>query len=261
MVGSPAAADAVERAKRLPSLRVGLHVTVVRGLPLLPAGSIPDIVDSDGMLCRDLVAAGLRFAFRGHARLQLEAEIRAQFESFRRTGLTLDHVDAHNHLHFHPAVFEIILRVGRDYGMSAVRIPYEPLLRSWRASRDRLAGRIAWSAFLFPWLALLRARALRSGLVVNDSMFGMGDSGHMTVDRFLRIIDQLPDGLSEVYFHPAAGQWREGDALTEAYERQGELAALTSPLVAAALRRNGIDCTSFGEVAAGRLATARRGAA
>jgi chitin disaccharide deacetylase len=262
MVGSPAAADAIARARALPSLRVGLHVTVVRGLPVLPADRIPELVEADGSLRRDLFTAGLRYALRRTARQQLEEEIRAQYEAFRRTGLTLDHVDAHNHMHVHPVVFEIMLRVGRDYGVSAVRIPYEPPLASWRASGRGLLSRLAWSAFLFPWLALLRMRAVRNGLVVNDAMFGMSDTGHMTADRVVQILDELPDVLSEIYFHPASGAWGEGDPLTASYERIQELAALTSPAVAAALRRNGIGCTSFGEVAAGRLlAAARTGAA
>ncbi|MHB1552294.1 MAG: ChbG/HpnK family deacetylase, partial [Vulcanimicrobiaceae bacterium] len=37
MVAGPAAADAVRRARALPSLRVGLHVVTVNGRPILPA--------------------------------------------------------------------------------------------------------------------------------------------------------------------------------------------------------------------------------
>ncbi len=102
MVGSPAAADAVRRARALPSLKVGLHVVVVRGLAMLSHEAIPLIADRAGMLPTDLFHAGVLFFFNGAARRQLEAEIRAQFEAYRVTGLPLDHVDAHNHLHYHP---------------------------------------------------------------------------------------------------------------------------------------------------------------
>ena len=37
MVAAPAAADAVARARRMPALRVGLHVVLVEGRPVLPA--------------------------------------------------------------------------------------------------------------------------------------------------------------------------------------------------------------------------------
>ncbi len=43
MVAGPAAADAVRRARRLPALRVGLHLVVVEGPAVLPR-QIPDIL-------------------------------------------------------------------------------------------------------------------------------------------------------------------------------------------------------------------------
>src|SRR5712692_2140110 len=134
MIGAAAAADAVERAKRLPTLRVGLHLVLVDGRAVLPRRDIPDLVNEQGEFLSDPVAAGIKFFFKPGVRWQLEAEIRAQFQLFQRTGLLLDHVDGHNHMHLHPTVLGLILKVGRDYGLKAVRVPYEPLIASWRAS-------------------------------------------------------------------------------------------------------------------------------
>src|SRR5436309_15304757 len=61
MVGAPAAADAVERARRLPSLRVGLHVTLSDGTPLVP-GSL--LVRDSGKFDTDPLRAGLRYFFQ-----------------------------------------------------------------------------------------------------------------------------------------------------------------------------------------------------
>ena len=44
MVGAEAAADAVERARRLPRLGVGLHVVLVDGRTVLPPEQLPDLV-------------------------------------------------------------------------------------------------------------------------------------------------------------------------------------------------------------------------
>lgn len=232
MVAPAAAADAIARAKNMPSLEVGLHVTVVRGAPLLPREQVRDLLDPDGMLPRDLVRAGVRFFFRPAARRQLEAEIRAQFELYRQSGLPLGHVDAHNHMHVHPTVFGIILRVGREYGMKAIRIPWEP----------------PGSIFLSPWIALMRFRARRAGLMVNDAVFGIRDTGHLSPDRMKQIIDALPDGLSEIYLHPATVDAIGDDPLASSYQRREELAALTSEEVAARVRERGIVLTTFGSV-------------
>ncbi len=112
MVSAPATADAVERAHRLPELRVGLHLVLVNGRATLPPERVPDLVDEDGNFSSDLGGAGVRYFFDRRARRQLEAEIRAQFEAFARTGLALDHVNAQNHLHVHPTILTSIMRIG-----------------------------------------------------------------------------------------------------------------------------------------------------
>ena len=123
MVAGPAAEDAVARARRLPSLRVGLHLVLVDGMPVLPPERIPDLVDGDGRLRNDLARAGLEIFLRPRARAQVAAEIEAQFAAYRATGLPLDHVNAHHHFHLHPTVCSQMLRIGRRYGMSAARAP------------------------------------------------------------------------------------------------------------------------------------------
>ena len=45
MVGAPAAADAVQRARSLPSLKVGLHIVVVDGRPVLPPAELDALVE------------------------------------------------------------------------------------------------------------------------------------------------------------------------------------------------------------------------
>ena len=214
MVAAPAAEDAIARARRLPSLRVGLHVVVARGPAMI--SPVPN----------NLFHAGVRYFFKRHA---LEAEIRAQFDAFARTGLTLDHVDAHHHMHCHQTVFATILRVGRDFGLHTIRIPREPFLPSWRASRSRFTARLAWTIFLWPWLTIMRMRARRAGIVTNDAIFGLNDTGAMTADRFVRIIEHLPRGTSEIYFHPTST------------DSDNELAALTSPDARDALQHLGIE--------------------
>ena len=140
MVGAAAAADAVERARRLPGLRVGLHVVLVHGRPVLPPDEVPGLVDRRGEFSGRLVRAGFAYFFKPAVRRQLAAEIRAQFEAFRATGLALDHVNAHNHMHLHPTLSRLILEIGRDYGLRAVRVPAEPPLASFDATISGLSA-------------------------------------------------------------------------------------------------------------------------
>src|SRR5262249_25034335 len=63
MVSAPAADDAVARARRLPFLRVGLHLVLVEGRPALPASEIPDLVAGDGTFRTDMARAGAAMFF------------------------------------------------------------------------------------------------------------------------------------------------------------------------------------------------------
>ena len=67
MVAGPAAADAVRRARALPSLRVGLHLVVIEGPAVLPPAEIPDLVDAEGQFPSDQLRLGLNYFFRPRA--------------------------------------------------------------------------------------------------------------------------------------------------------------------------------------------------
>lgn len=248
MVAAPATRDAVERAHRLPGLRVGLHVVLVNGTPVLPAAQVPALVDEQGNFPSDLFAAGVRYFFTPGARAQLEAEIRAQFAAFAATGLSMDHVNAQNHFHVHPTVLSLILKVGREYGVRAIRIPREPFLPSWRAIRTGAPARFANSAFLAPWLLLMRLRLRMAGMVTNDFVFGMNDSGRMTPPRVRAFLAQLPHGVSELYFHPATHTWPE--AFPPDYDFAGEFASLVDPQALRLLRESDIEPVTFTQLAA-----------
>src|SRR5204863_4955850 len=92
----------------------------------LPPREIPELVDANGAVPNDLVRAGLRWFLSPAARRQLEREIRAQFDAFRATGLSLDHVNAHNHMHVHPTVLGIVLRHASRFGVPSIMLPFEP---------------------------------------------------------------------------------------------------------------------------------------
>lgn len=239
MVGGEAADDAVARVRQLPELGVGLHVVVVRGRSVLPPAAIPDLVDAEGRFDTNLVRAGFRYFFLPRVRRQLAAEIRAQFEAFRRAGLVLDHVNAHNHMHVHPTVLGLIVRIGREYDLKAVRVPFE------RWAGGGVAGRIGW-AFLAVWIALMKGRLRQAGLRFNDYAYGVSDCGQMDRDRLVSLLAQLPEGVSEVFSHPATRRWAGIEPEAEGFRFEDEFKALVDPAVRAAVAGSGAQMITFG---------------
>ena len=236
MVGAPAAADAVERARRLPGLRVGLHLVLIDGRPVLPPEEIPGLVGADGRFEDNQIRAGLRYFFQPGVRRQLAAEIGAQFEAFRATGLALDHVNAHKHFHLHPTIAALVIAIGARYGLRGLRVPIEPA--GVLAEIEPSAAR-RWPVDPAAiWAALLGRRARRAGLRSPDAVFGLAWSGAMTEPRFCGLLHHLSEGCTEIYMHPATCDRFEGHA--PGYRYADELAALTAPDAVAAARRPGI---------------------
>jgi chitin disaccharide deacetylase len=245
MVGAPAAADAVARARRLPGLRVGLHLVLIDGSPVLPPGEIRGLVGVDGRFGDNQIRAGLRYFFAPGVRRLLAAEIGAQFEAFRATGLALDHVNAHQHLHLHPTVARLIVEIGPSHGLRAVRLPAEPVAVLRRAFPDERYRAPAYR----PVVAALRRRLHRAGLATNDHVFGIAWSGAMVEERVLGLLPHLPPGVSEIYFHPATRQPPALAAAMPGYRHTEELAALLSPVVRRRIAELGIGLIGYGDLA------------
>ena len=249
MTGGEFFRDAVERARNCPTLRVGLHLTLVEGRPVSPPEQVPDLVDSNGEFSTRLARAGFRFFFLPRVRRQLETEIRAQFDAFARTGLSLDHADAHNHMHLHPTVLGLMLKIGNEYELRAVRLPKEPPLRSWRAAgRRALAARLTSAFFLAPWMFLMKRTLRRAGVKCNDYLYGMTDGGAMTEPLLQNILRNLPDGVTELCCHPAVGRSAEIDRTMPLYRHEDEFRALTGDRLRRTLEEVQAQAVAFGDL-------------
>jgi len=251
MVAAPAAGDAIRRARELPSLRGGLHIVLADGRALLAPELIPALADQAGRMNSRMFVNGLRFfAFRA-VRKQLEAEIRAQFSAFARTGLPLDHVNVHKHFHLHPTLLEMLLRIGRDYGAPAVRVPDEPF---WFAARSGGWITGAQAALLAPWIALMKRRLRNAHVPHNDRIFGVAASGAMDETKLLAILERLPPGVTEIYLHPATESGSGIASSMSEYRHADELAALLSPRVRAAVAAGGLFHGGYADVMRARTA-------
>ncbi len=229
MVGAPAATDAIARAKRMPKLRVGLHIVLADGPAVLPREKIPDLVDADGRFGDTMARDGFRFFFLPQVRRQLAQEIEAQFALFQASGLTLDHVSAHKHFHVHPTVLSLILAARRRFPFHAMRLPLP----------------VNPPMFLLPWLALMRGRLDRASVAHNDRICGMEQSGGMDENAFLDALAHLPPGVTEIYAHPAThGRITPSMA---SYRHTDEFAALLSPRVRETMDSLGVKRGGFSD--------------
>jgi chitin disaccharide deacetylase len=244
MIGAPAAADAVARARRMPALKVGLHIVLTDGYPVSPASRLPNLVDRSGGFRSDMARSSVRIFVDPMVRRQVAEEITAQFDAFVAAGLPLDHVDCHKHWHLHPTIASLIFDIGQCYGMTALRVPSEPV-RMLKLVEKQTVSKLSWVTSTSA--ALLRARVQRRRLFAADRVFGLAWSGAMTETRVAGLLAHLPDGLSEFYFHPATSNSFSG--AVPGYRYADELAALVAPRIGSAARGHGIRLIGYSDLA------------
>lgn len=206
MVKEPAFAEAVALARDNPRLGVGLHLSL---------SSCP-------------IAAGFRYFFQRSLRPQLKAEIRAQLEKFLSSGLKLDHVNSHHHLHMHPTVLGILLQQLREMQITHARLTCEP----WWLNIRNMAGRRFRNfshALIYTVLARRARAAFRKDRIrYPEFVFGLMQNHAVDEPYLQRLLPALPAGDSELYSHPSLDEFRH------------EFEALVSPRVRELVERLGI---------------------
>jgi len=243
MVTGEAAGDAVALARSRPGLAVGLHLVLVSGASALPPERIPSLVDARGRFPDSPLRAGLRYQFSRRARAELRAEIRAQLDRFRETGLALSHVDGHLHLHVHPVVIALLAEAAGEYGIPAVRLPREELGANLAFDRSAWATKAAWTAIFGLLRRHASPRLSAAGIDVADRVYGLLQTGRIDERYLLGLIPRIRASRVELYAHPSAeldGEPANGPAGSGA----AELAALVSPRVKASVEAHGFRLTT-----------------
>lgn len=222
---------AVAIARRNPGLQVGLHLTLVQGQSVLPHAQIPDLVNEAGAFDDNPVKAGMRYFFDKGIYKQLKQEIEAQVQRVVDSGIPLSHIDGHLNIHLHPTVFAFLTELMPRYGITSFRLSRERLCHNLRFDRQRRAGKTV-ERIIFGALASHALPQLKQlGIRYAGEVKGVLNSGRMTEEYILQILDGLNEGLTEIYFHPGILPDAEISRRMPDYLHEDELAAILSPRI------------------------------
>jgi len=250
MVAEPAAHAAAELARDNPELDVGLHAVVCRGRSMLDASRLGAAVRGSGEFINSPVAAGMRYYFDRSMRTVMTDELRAQVERHLELVGYLNHIDGHLNFHVHPLFADILVNLAVEYKVPCIRLPRERVMTTLRLRRDNAPRKLVES-IIFRTLSRRTRRMMNErGLTSTDALFGLHQSGHLSEDYVVGVIDRIRGGTTELYFHPAA----DIGGIPPAAEAQREVEILTSSRVREAIDRNGIELITFADLVKGKLA-------
>lgn len=246
MAGGDAFDEAVEMARSMPSLGIGIHLTLVGGIkPVLPPSEVPSLTWDNGVFCHDYGKLIVRDLEGKISLSEVYAEWDAQIQKIMNTGLLVTHMDGHQHMHMWPHFYPIARDLAKKYHISCMRVPDEDVLFGMKDGHI-----IRWAAK--NGLSLLsrmhRSDLKKNHIRTNDHFFGMLYGGHLSPERFTKFILQTRPGITEIMCHPSADTRAMEDTFHWGYHGEDELAGLLADINRELIEKKQISLISYRDV-------------
>lgn len=246
MAGGDAFDEAVEMARSMPSLGIGIHLTLVGGIkPVLPLSEVPSLTWDNGVFCHDYGKLIVRDLEGKISLSEVYAEWDAQIQKIMNTGLPVTHMDGHQHMHMWPHFYPIARDLAKKYHISCMRVPDEDVLFGMKDGHI-----IRWAAK--NGLSLLsrmhRPDLKKNHIRTNDHFFGMLYGGHLSPERFAKFILQTKPGITEIMCHPSADTRAMEDTFHWGYHGEDELAGLLADINRELIAKKQISLISYRDV-------------
>lgn len=246
MAGGDAFDEAVEMARSMPSLGIGIHLTLVGGIkPVLPPSEVPSLTWDNGVFCHDYGKLIVRDLEGKISLSEVYAEWDAQIQKIMNTGLPITHMDGHQHMHMWPHFYPIARDLAKKYHISCMRVPDEDVLFGMKDEHI-----IRWAAK--NGLSLLsrmhRPDLKKNHIRTNDHFFGMLYGGHLSPERFAKFILQTKPGITEIMCHPSADTRAMENTFHWGYHGEDELAGLLADINRELIAKKQISLISYRDV-------------
>jgi predicted glycoside hydrolase/deacetylase ChbG (UPF0249 family) len=253
LANGAAFASGVEMARTTPGLGVGVHLNLSDGEPVAERELLTTLLNDKGELEGRPESLLLKLARRSVSVLEIEQEWDAQIQKVRDSGVEPSHLDGHRHVQMLPGLFEIALRLAKKHGIAAVRISHEESsLRAALSAGAKQKGTVVMKQGVQArGLKLLapdaREQAERAGIAAADFFCGIAQTGELTKEGVLRLLEILPEGTTELMCHPG---YMDDDLAKSATRlqasRQIELTILTDTQVRNLVASQGIRLIDYG---------------
>jgi predicted glycoside hydrolase/deacetylase ChbG (UPF0249 family)/putative flippase GtrA len=200
MVTQKYATQAVETAKELKNLKLGLHINLTNGAPAASASQLPLLVGQDGRFKNGFLKLFLLSVLHPIAfQEEVGIELNAQMQKALELGIHPTHLDGHRHVHLIPAVFEETLKLQKKYAVERIRLMNECGLLTKRCNRSR---RYLFDGGLIKYL-LLRTLTMLNGVSSDCYFYTMLYTCKLSREHFENVL--VPKGFKrvEIMIHPS----------------------------------------------------------
>ena len=237
--------EAVKMAILNKKIGIGVHLTLVHERPILPIARVKSLITTKNLFHNNYLEFIKKMLNNEINYQEVYAELSAQIKAVQKNGITITHLDSHQHLHILPKITDIVLQLAQEYNIKSIRIPDEALFFTggypWTV--NRMIGRTGLSI-----LAKMARLKIGKKLFMPDHFFGMLAGGNMKEEYLLQIIKTLPAGITEIMMHPAESNFEMKKHYYWDYCWQDELKALLSERIKKEIKAQKIELISFGDL-------------
>lgn len=245
MAGGDAFEHAVRLTRKYPKLGVGVHLTLVGARPVARS-DIYTLLTREGVFSPNYGQFIKKYVSGQISRKHIEWEFLCQMQKVVGTGVKITHIDSHQHLHALPGLAEVIGRVAREFNVNKIRIPAEPIGFLGMGVPD--ISRFLAKTVLTGCSLLAKRAYSRMGFSSAQHFFGMMAGGSMRQSSLLHILQELPDGISEMMVHPGRNTQALELLFPWGYHWEEELDALTCKEVLESIKNHNIELVNYGEI-------------
>ncbi len=224
---------AVSLSKKNKTLKVGIHLTLVGEEPINEPIKIKSLMGQNGLLLINYKAFLVRYILRKIEQREVYSEWESQIQNVMNSGIDINHIDSHQHLHILPEMFRIALALAYKYKINKIRMLHSNITRV-RSLKELIL-------ILISNVNIKEIINSNSEVKYSDNFLGLKQSGNIKEDDILNFIDDMKHGIIELMCHPGYadnnyyqkyGHWN--------YNPEEELKALVSEKVKAKLKDKNI---------------------
>lgn len=246
MANMPAAVEAVDIAKQLTTLGIGVHLNLTDGKPISDNPLVQCLIDSSGEFNLSLSKLSLLSAISHKVRIAVFTELAAQIQWVIDNGIKPTHLDSHKNFHCCPAIFPLICSLAVRFKIPAIRFVFEP----------KQVSKTPWP--LPAEGAKKAARKLRTRARINrfqnselfktNALLGLSHIGKINVNFYRAVTLYSPSETVEVITHPGFLEGLDQNKTSLLHQRVVEFNALVDDRTKHYFRASAIKPVHYGQL-------------
>lgn len=243
---------AIQKAKEIKSLGVGIHFNLTEGKPLSELSKIPLLIDKNGNF-KSNIYQRKNLIYGKEKQKQVEIELSNQLIFLLDNGIVPTHFDSHHHITGTPLAFKASLAVCKKYKVTKARITNIDYNYS-KEFKESWLKKIKRNIITFPKSTIhnFNKKRLRAKKFITPDTkilpYRILPIDPNPIIQFSNTLNILKNGSTEISFHPGYKNAYHNDSTQTAKLRLRDLDVAKSKEIIALIKKLNIELISFREL-------------